>query len=555
MKKKLIITNLVALLISLLSVLLLSSFFIYNKDYESTAKEAKNYLSLTTSFFNGANNEETKNAVQELGADVELIVVNENGDIIINSKDNNALNDVLTWPCLRSDNLGQVFVQKDTISHKSRMYVAGLDNNNYIIITVPFHYVTQKINKLIIFGVLAFVVFGVASSFYLNYAHNKLLQEVNASTNKTKELIISESKKLRDLEEVPIIINDFNLKIERKISEFNVRNEEINVVLDTLKQGVALINKYGRLILVNEQLKTIFDIESSVINRNYVNIIRSVELQNLIERGLKEREHSNYIHHEDGRTIRSIVTPLELTWLDGGLIVTFEDITAEYNIDKTKKDFFHNASHELKSPLTSIIGYQQMITEGIVTDEESMKEYSFKTLSEATRMKSILLDMLDLAVLEQEYVLVNENVKLDELIRDIVRSMEDRMKEKDIGIRLSLEETEIDGEQKLLDELIRNLIDNAIKYNKEKGSIEVVLKNKKLTISDTGIGIAERDKHRIFERFYRVDKGRSKARGGTGLGLAIVKHICELYGYDIYLDSHIGKGTEITIDFSPRKKQ
>ncbi len=554
MRKKLIFTNILVLFVALVSVLLTSSLITYKKDYALYSHRAKDYLSFTSSFFTGENVAATREAIKDMNSDVRLTILTLSGEVVLDTSGEDLSGNQLTRPCLQSANLGKVFVRESNATQKLMMYVAGLDNNHYLIIALPFTSVATKINNLILWGVVAFLVISTVSSVLLILVHNQSLSSVNKVTHGIGELIGSDAPLISDADEVPHVLNELSTKITHKINEINTKNEELMMVFDTLKQGVALINKLGRLMLVNERLKEIFDFKRHVINRHYVNIVRNVELQKLIEQGLSDRIASKYLYYEDGKAIKCIITPVDMSWLSSGLIVTFEDVTIEHNVDKTKKDFFQNASHELKSPLTSIIGYQQMITEGIATDLKTIKDYSFKTLSEASRMKNILLDMLDLANLEQDYVRVEEKVRVDLLIRDIIESMEERMNAKDIGLQLELDQTELSTDEKLIDELVRNLIDNAIKYNKDGGSIKVSLKNNKFVVSDTGIGIAEEDKHRVFERFYRVDKGRSKARGGTGLGLAIVKHICELYGYDITLASHVGKGTTITIDFKPRQK-
>ncbi|MGI6734717.1 MAG: ATP-binding protein [Bacilli bacterium] len=552
MKKKLIFTNVIVILLAVVSVILTSSIVLYKHDYATYSERANNFLSLTSSYFTGANFDETKNIIRNTNSDVRLTIVSLTGEVVADTHPTTNTNDQLERPELQSENLGKIITRRATDNKQMMMYVAGLDNGYYLIISLPFN-VGTKINMIILWGVGAFLLISGVSSLLIGLLNKKSTTAISTAMHKVYDLIDSDVQEVNDTDEIPEVMDLISKKLSRKIDEISAKNEEITTVLDTLKQGIALISKTGRLILINEQLKRIFDIESNVINRHYVNIIRDVKLQNLIDDGLKKRVNSKYLYYDDGKAIKCLLTPVDMSWLSGGLIVTFEDITIEHNVDKTKKDFFQNASHELKSPLTSIIGYQQMITEGIVTDLPAVRDYAYKTLSEASRMRNILLDMLDLAMLEQDYKKNEEKVRLDLVVRDIVESMEDRMNEKDVALRLDLEKTEINSEYKLIDELVRNLIDNAIKYNKEKGSIKVSLKKKILAISDTGIGIAEDDKRRVFERFYRVDKGRSKARGGTGLGLAIVKHICELYSYKINLSSHIGKGTTITIDFNETK--
>ena len=191
-----------------------------------------------------------------------------------------------------------------------------------------------------------------------------------------------------------------------------------------------------------------------------------------------------------------------------------------------------------------------MIVEGIVDDRELIKNYSSKTLKEANRMNSIIIDMLNLASIEQNYNKNDEKINLKKLLIEIIDSLEAKIALKNIKIIYSLQEEYIYADATLLDELFRNLIDNAIKYNKENGTINITLKKKVFIVSDTGIGIPLMYQSRIFERFFRVDKGRSKASGGTGLGLAIVKHICDIYNYKISLKSIEDEGTSIKIDMN-----
>ena len=219
------------------------------------------------------------------------------------------------------------------------------------------------------------------------------------------------------------------------------------------------------------------------------------------------------------------------------------------NLENNKKEFFQNASHELKSPLTCIIGYQQMITEGIVDKEDEIKESARKSLKEAIRMNGILSDMLSLATIEAHSFEPKENINPKELILEIVEALSLEASRQNIKITTNVDDEMLYASKNEFNEIVRNLIDNAIKYNKENGSIELILKDGVLTVSDTGIGIKDEDKSRIFERFYRVDKGRSKKSGGTGLGLAIVKHICLNNNYRIELESRILEGSSFKIYF------
>lgn len=185
-----------------------------------------------------------------------------------------------------------------------------------------------------------------------------------------------------------------------------------------------------------------------------------------------------------------------------------------------------------------------------MASEEEKMEYSKKTIVEASRMNQIIIDMLDLSKYENENNPSLELVSLDNILKECLDSLAGKIKNKHLKVSIDSSNVTLLTEKTYMDQIIRNLIDNAIKYNKESGSINVILNKEYLEVSDTGLGISESDQKRVFERFYRVDKAKSKTLGGTGLGLAIVKHACQLLGYEIVLDSKLDEYTKITIKFN-----
>ena len=226
------------------------------------------------------------------------------------------------------------------------------------------------------------------------------------------------------------------------------------------------------------------------------------------------------------------------------------DITLQENINSLKREFFANASHELKSPLTSIIGYQQLIQQGILTTNEEIQDATLRTIKEAQRMNKLIIEMLDLSRLENNVQTVLENINVNKLIADCLAELKPLIEKKNIEVITDLKDVSLEASQSDLYKLIKNIIDNSVIYNNQNGELKIVLSKNKLTISDTGVGISKEDLEHIFERFYRVDKARSRESSGTGLELSIVKHICILYGYKIDVESQVGKGTTFTVKFN-----
>lgn len=221
-------------------------------------------------------------------------------------------------------------------------------------------------------------------------------------------------------------------------------------------------------------------------------------------------------------------------------------------LDKQKKQFTANVSHELKTPLTSIAGYAELIETGIAKPED-IKPFAHIIRKQALRLVTLSEDIIQLSQLDEgdERKITFEEVDIFEICKTCVESLSINARVKGIEIELKGESCFVKGNSALLEELVYNLCDNAIRYNKENGRVSVTVKPQDggavLTVSDTGIGIDKKYQERVFERFFRVDKSRSKETGGTGLGLAIVKHIAQIHDADLSVESELNKGTAITI--------
>lgn len=223
-------------------------------------------------------------------------------------------------------------------------------------------------------------------------------------------------------------------------------------------------------------------------------------------------------------------------------------------LDKQKKQFTANVSHELKTPLTSIAGYAELIETGMAK-EEDIKPFAGVIRKQALRLVSLSEDIIQLSQLEEsdDENMSFESVDLYNIANKCVEALTINALNKNVTLSLSGEQCYIRGKAQLVEEMVYNLLDNAIRYNKENGTVTVTVtplsKGASVSVKDTGIGIPAKYQDRIFERFFRVDKSRSKATGGTGLGLAIVKHITQLHGADLKLESEEGKGTQIIVTF------
>ena len=524
MKKKLVLVNSLIVFLSLIILLIVSSIIIYNQSYNLYSKQAKNYLVLVSNIFDGTNYDEAKTVIKETDNDVRLTIIDISGNVIIDSKDEEITENHLDRPELQSENLGKVFKRYSKTNKCEMLYVAGIKGNNYIRISIAMKNVTNILSIYISIIIVFLLIIVALSIVFINYFNKKSLAKVNETVKQMSNLTMKESNLVATtIDDLPLILSSLTNLLNENITKLNYQKNEVNMILDNLNQGIIVIN--------------------------YLFLIRDVNFQKVISETLEDHINKEYHFEYESKVYECKVIYSDSNVSFNGVIITMEDVTEKDKLARTKRDFFQNASHELKSPLTTIIGYQQLIVENIIDDPKQIIDYSSKTLQEAKRMNEIIIDMLDLAYLEQNYQKKEETIEVDSLVKDVVKSFEPSLRDKNITVDLNLVTLKVKSDKKLMDELIRNIIDNAIKYNKDSGKITISINNNELKIADTGIGISENEQANVFERFYRVDKGRSKSLGGTGLGLAIVKHICEIYGYKIKLDSTLDKGTTITIKF------
>ena len=549
MRKKIILINALTTFFSLIILLITSGFLIYIRNLNNYENAAKNYLSLTCSIFNGTNVYQTYEAVKDTESNIRLTIIDLDGNVVFDSENLEVDENHLDRP--EVINLNTVVNRYSTTENKDMLYIADIDDGYYIRISLDMGDVNKLLYWFIIFGfIVTLIVETIVVSLSL-YFTKKGLAPINKNLAKLGYLV---KKDINDeefsIDTLPSIIDELSQLIDNQIEKIKSQKDDMVSVLNLLNQGVIALDSKGDIFFINNEARKIFNVSENFSDSNYLYLIRDIELQKTIENSLKKHSTQLFNFEINKRIINICITPITENWLNGGLIISLNDITKEENLKQVKKDFFDNASHELKSPITSIIGYSQLVSSGIVNDNKEIIEYNKKIYKEASRMNSILYDMLNIAELEQGYPVKKEDVNLKKLVLEILDAYKTKIEAKNIHLDLQIDDVKINSDIRLIDEMLRNLIDNAIKYNKENGKITINLTGKLFLISDTGIGIKKENQSRIFERFFMEDKARSKENGGTGLGLAIVKHIIETLGYKIEVISKVNVGTKFIIYFN-----
>lgn len=346
-----------------------------------------------------------------------------------------------------------------------------------------------------------------------------------------------------------------NIEIEKRMNELSKAREEFSLITGNMSEGFIITDKKAEALSYNNSALKILGAEFTDNSRNIFMLNRSESFISAVESALRgERREVNLTLSD--KVYQVIASPVFSHGEINGSVIIIVDITEKESREELRREFTSNVSHELKTPLTTIYGISDMLAGGIVKPED-VKDFSEKIKSEASRLITLIDDILKLSRLDENpYRNERETVDLYELAELCAGRLSKTAESNSVKVTVSGEKAEITGIYTVLDEIIHNLLENAIKYNKPGGDARINVsqtpESVKVTVSDTGIGIPAESIDRVFERFYRVDKSRSRTIGGTGLGLSIVKHGVTLHGGTIGITSSEGSGTEITITF-PKK--
>lgn len=341
-------------------------------------------------------------------------------------------------------------------------------------------------------------------------------------------------------------------EIRYQLGKVEREKNKVAAIIQNMSEGMILLDLDKNILLMNEATKRIFNVGDVTLKHDsLLYISRDKDVNDCVDKAL-DGENSSLELMLNGRIYQMIANPVASQGEQIGVICLIIDITEKKEMESMRQEFTANVSHELKTPLTSISGYAEMIEAGIVK-EEDIKNFAGRIRKESARLLSLISDIILLSRLDNSQkaeAIRKETVNLLTIAQKCADDIAVQAERQGVVVRVSGEEYIMRGNITLLTELVQNLCDNAVRYNRDKdGKVDITVGNGFIDVKDTGIGIPPEHRARIFERFYRVDKSRSKERGGTGLGLAIVKHICELYNAKIELKSSEGFGTEIKITF------
>ncbi|MBN2877033.1 MAG: GHKL domain-containing protein [Bacilli bacterium] len=567
MKRKITLEFMSIVLLSIL-VFIIGGFFIAKSNINDVTELNLNYyLNMIVLEYNIDNDaSRVVQKYEDMEDYLRITFMAPDGEVIVDSLAEN-LENHLTRP--EFNDLGTAYIRHSATLDIEMMYLASaLDDGNFVRVSIPTSSLLQFANDFIglsiLIGVLLIVFTAFLSGALINNAIyplkevKSILREVNDGKYSEIELIpIKKSEEINDLIRE---INGINELIAINISSLKSEKDKNDFLLNHMGQGICVLDKDGLIVMLNDFLKRLYRFNIDInLHKDYRFLFRDNEIQESIIKAYEKEINTDLVIKIKEEYYSVSITYQDKNWLNQpSVILIFTDITAIKNIENLKKDFFDNASHELKSPLTAILGSSDLIIQGMAKDEKMIIDLSKRISEEAKRMNNLVMDMLTLSKYENLIQIQHrQNMDINKVLIDVLESLESLSSSKNVTVEKEDREIYINANYDQMFQLLKNLIENAIKYGKESGivSIKINKENRYLIIKviDDGIGIPKSDQTRIFERFYRVDKARSKSTGGTGLGLSIVKHIVMNYSGHIELDSTEGKGTTITVYLPERE--
>ena len=449
-------------------------------------------------------------------------------------------------------------VQKDML-YMARIFGSG-SKQGFIRLAIPLseiEMVSSHLKQLLLLALLlAFlmaIIIGSTAFVFISKPIKEIssvAQEI-AMGNYSKRVSISTGDELSELARS---INYMSEQISLRIEEVISNKSRFEAVLLSMYEGTMVVDNNGSIALMNQVLKQFFHVHEDPVGKKPLEIIRNIEIQETVSLVLKSREcvasREISILLPEEKILKVYAAPVLREGKMDGAVLVFHDITDLRRLENIRKDFVANVSHEIKTPLTSIKGYTETLLDGAIEDKDNAKDFLKIIGSDSNRLVRLVDDLLDLSRIESDKLSLElAPHSIENVVDRVIAGFNKQSGSKGIEIKkeISRDLPKVKIDEASIAQVLLNLIDNGIKYNNEKGTITVSSQEKdsfvRINITDTGIGIPEEDIDRIFERFYRVDKARSRQLGGTGLGLSIVKHIIQAHGGEVSVQSQLGKGS------------
>lgn len=404
-------------------------------------------------------------------------------------------------------------------------------------------------------ALLPWLLGGLVLSVLISYAFAGLLsRRITRSIDSIDLDVPEEAVTFEELTPMLSRIQQQNIHSARQVAEMQEKQQQMDALLNSMSEGFIVLDSLHRLVTINQSAARMLKADAvASLGRTLAEISRKPEVMQMLH-DLDGSGNAVATLHVDKQSLLLSASTVPST---RGAVLLLQDVTQKLEGETMRKRFTANVSHELRTPLTTICGYSEMLASGMVKKEDE-KEFLSRIAGESNRMLALVEDILRLSKLDEGYPGgQHKQVNLYKTAREAMDALQNVAQASKVSLHLSGDKAEVRGDKTLLGEMISNLLDNAIKYNRDGGRVDLTLKDSKaavtLSVADTGIGIEASQQDKIFERFYRTDNSRSKETGGTGLGLSIVKHAAEYHHATLQINSQPGTGTTITVTFPKGK--
>ena len=441
---------------------------------------------------------------------------------------------------------GEAVRMSDTLSEKTVYSAIRLSDNSVLRVSSTqysvFALILQLVQPVLCIIFVMLIIAGVIAS----KVASKIVEPIN-------ELDLEKPEENEIYEEVaPLLgkINRQNRQIQKQLEEARRNQEEFSIITENMQEGLLVIDSYTMILSGNSSAWRIFQVNEPGIGQSVYSLDRDENFRKVIEQVL-EGKHGNALLRLDNEFVQLIANPVTRDGKTVGAVLLLMNETEKIQRENLRREFSANVSHELKTPLTSISGFAEIIQDGFVK-EEDVKKFAGRIYREAQRLIQLVEDTIKISQLDEgENPYEWENVDIYSVARNVCGNLKEIAQKKNVHLYIDGERLICRTVRPIFEEILYNLCDNGIKYNKDNGTVTIHLKDIgnaiQISVEDNGIGIPREDRNRVFERFYRVDKSHSKEIGGTGLGLSIVKHGVAFLGGTLKLTSEVDSGTEITV--------
>ena len=522
----------------------------FNETKKELAQEAR-YISMG---LESGGNDFLNKIAAENGSNVRITLIDKDGIVLF---DNQAEAKTLENHAMRQEVMEAVAVGageaerfSDTLDKTTYYYAVRLEDGKILRLARTIDSIYKSVLQMLpIMGGIVIVVAFLASIVARRVTFNliKPLDQVNLDEPLDNETY-------DELAPFLTRIAKQKRQLSKNLKKLRGKQEELTIITNNMNEGLVLLNGQQNVLFINESAAKIFGFSAKeVIGRNILTVDRAQEVQDLLQK-VSQAGKGEGLYEKDGHFYQ-----LSGSSVNGsGSVILIYDVTEKMTAEKLRREFSANVSHELKTPLQSILGYAEIMKNGLVKDEDKQR-FLERIHAEAGNMIELIQNIMELSRLDENKTLDEfEDVDLLKLAQSVTLRLKHKAQTKGVTLNVSGSSACVCGVQSILSEVLYNLVDNSIKYNKDNGKVDVKVQDGReevtVSVSDTGIGIGAADRERVFERFYRADKSHSKEIGGTGLGLSIVKHGVLFHKGRVELESEPGVGTTITFVL-PKKRQ